>query len=163
MGERRFTHIASFYKTAANPATNQGWHPKDQGWFRGNLAAPQIWAKIAQRHQGDHQQRQGYRLPGWQSCTTDQKGHQQDRAAGSEHGEQETDQGPTRCQQKQHRRDHMVTLFHGMAASRRAMPQKPVIPANIKPAPTKPLSQIQPGASNWLRSTPISTKEPAVI
>ncbi len=31
--------------------------------------------------------------------------------------------------------------FHGMVASRRAMPQKPVTPAKVSPAPTAPLSR----------------------
>jgi len=34
---------------------------------------------------------------------------------------------------------------------------------NIKPAPTKPLSQIQPGATSTERSTPASTRPPATI
>ena len=64
-------------------------------------------------------------------------------------------QGAARQEQRLGRSDQfhgdpIATRFQGIAASRRAMPQKP-------------LSQIQPGATVWLRITPSSTRLPAAI
>src|SRR3546814_10160903 len=53
--------------------------------------------------------------------------------------------------------------FHGIAASRRAMPQKPVIPAVISPAPTKPLSRMKAGWTNQASRAPSRARPPATI
>ena len=60
-------------------------------------------------------------------------------------------------------RDHGAIRFQGMAASRRAMPQKPVMPEKVRPAPTIQVSRIQPGATLLLRTRPSRLSEPAAI
>ncbi len=155
------------HQAAADPGARQGRHPQDQRRPQGHLAAADVGPHIGQGQQGHHQERERNGLAGGQARSAHQQGHEQDRATGPQHGQQNSDQDP--ATEQQHRRakaeadDHACTRFQGMTASRRAMPQKPLTPAKVRPAPTKPASQIQPGARVWLRITPSSTRLPAAI
>lgn len=53
--------------------------------------------------------------------------------------------------------------FHGISRSRRAMPQRPLAPANTSPAPMTPDSHSQPGDHSAPSNVPNSTSDPAAI
>lgn len=138
--------MASLDKTAADPAAGQGRQAENQGRFGSHLATPQVGAQVAKGHQGYHQQREGHGLPHRQGCAAYQQGHQQDRAAGTEYGEQKTDQGPTRAQQQNQRDDHLATLFQVMGTDGAFM-LRLLPPAGSRQMPTDSARR-----ANWPRA-----------
>ena len=155
---------AGFDQAAADPAACQSRDAQNQRRSRCDLPSPQVGDRVADGQHHHDDQRQRYSRVGGQAGTGHQQRQQQNRAPGPQDRQQKADQPATGDQQQHDRGNHhTVTRFQGIAASSLAMPQNPLMPANIRPAPTKPLSQIQPGATNWLRRTPDNTRVPATI
>ncbi len=84
----RLWNEIGLHQRAADPAAGQGRQAQHQRGFDRDLAAADVGAQIAEGQQGDHQQRKRNGGLGGQGRTAHQQGQQQNRATGSEHGEQ---------------------------------------------------------------------------
>ena len=125
------------------------------------------WNRFSALSRVAHDHTQLHKIPGTtqghalqkRSCKRDERGSRGDK------GKQQqllvrANQGTTG---KQQQITHRRTRFQGITASSRAIPQKPLTPAKVRPAPTNQVMAIQPGATRLLRISPSRISDPAAI